>query len=254
MTRYDTIGRTYSSTRRADPRIAAQIVASLGDSGRAETLRVVNVGAGTGSYEPAGRFVVAADPSLTMLRQRPANASPALIARAEELPFADDAFDAALASLTVHHWENLEHGLREMQRVARRQVIFCFEPSLASALWLVGEYFPDVLDLPSERAAPGLDRLAATLAVRYVEPVPVPADCRDGFAGCYWNRPEAYLDPLVQAGISSFAQLDAEVRRAGTERLRRDLESGLWDERHGELRNLTQIDLGYRLLVAGHLS
>jgi SAM-dependent methyltransferase len=256
VTRYDTIGRTYSSTRRTDPRIEARIAAALDDGitdagGRAEEMRVVNVGAGAGSYEPADRFVVAADPSVTMLRQRRSDAAPALLARAEALPFADEAFDAALASLTVHHWDDLERGLREMQRVARRQVIFFFEPSLASSLWFVVEYFPEILDLGSERAAPGLDRLAATLAVRHVEPVPVTADCRDGFAGCYWNRPEAYLDPVVQDGISSFAQLDPEVRRAGTEQLRRDLASGVWDDRHGDLRDLAEIDLGYRLLVAG---
>jgi SAM-dependent methyltransferase len=265
VTRYDTIGRTYSSTRRTDPRIEARIAAALGDdmtaagarretrgeTMRGETMRVVNVGAGAGSYEPADGFVVAVDPSVTMLRQRRDDAAPSVLARAEALPFADDTFDAALASLTVHHWDDLEHGLREMRRVARRQVIFFFEPSLASSLWFVGEYFPQILDLASERAAPGLDRLAATLAVRRVESVPVTADCQDGFAGCYWNRPEAYLDPVVQAGISSFAQLDPEVRRAGTEQLRRDLASGLWDDRHGDLRDRAEIDLGYRLLVAG---
>ena len=249
MTRYDTIGRTYTSTRRADPRIAVQIAAALGDA-----TRVVNVGAGAGSYEPADRFVVAVDPSLTMLQQRAANAAPAVLARSEALPFPDDAFDASLATLTVHHWEGLESGLREMQRVARTQVIFFFEPTLASALWFVGEYFPEILDLASERVAPGLECLAETLEVRHVQPVPVPADCHDGFAGCYWNRPEAYLDPVVQAGISSFAQLDPETCRVGTEQLRRDLASGVWDERHGHLRDLTEIDIGYRLLVAGHLS
>jgi SAM-dependent methyltransferase len=249
VTRYDTIGRTYSSTRRADPRIAAQIAAALGDA-----TRVVNVGGGTGSYEPDDRFVVAAEVSLTMLRQRSEAAAPAVQSRAEALPFRDGAFDAALATLTMHHWEHLERGLSEMQRVARAQVIFFFEPTLSRDFWLFAEYFPEIAALESERAAPGLDRLAATLAVRHVEPVAVPADCRDGFAACYWNRPEAYLDPVVQAGISSFAQLAPEVRRAGTERLRRDLQSGAWDERHGELRDLTEIDICYRLLVAGHLS
>jgi SAM-dependent methyltransferase len=249
VTRYDTIGRTYTSTRRPDPRIAAQITAALGDA-----TRVMNVGAGTGSYEPDDKFVVAAELSLTMLRQRSERAAPAVQSRAEALPFPDGAFDAALATLTLHHWENLERGLSEMQRVARRQVIFFFEPTLARDFWLFAEYFPEIAALESERVAPGLDRLAATLAVHHVEPVPVPADCRDGFAACYWNRPEAYLDPVVQAGISSFAQLEPEVRRAGTERLGRDLASGAWDERHGELRDLTEIDICYRLLVAGHLS
>jgi SAM-dependent methyltransferase len=249
VTRYDTIGRTYSTTRRPDPRIAARITTGLGNAAR-----VVNVGAGAGNYEPDDRFVVAAEVSLTMVRQRSAIAAPTVQSRAEALPFPDAAFDAALATLTVHHWEDVERGLLEMQRVARRQVIFFFEPTLSRDFWLFSEYFPEIAALESERAAPGVDRLAATLAVRHVEPVPVPADCRDGFAACYWNRPEVYLDPLVQSGISSFAQLEPEVRRAGTERLRRDLASGAWDERHGELRNLTEIDVCYRLLVAGHLS
>ena len=249
MTRYDTIGRTYASTRRADPRIAAQITGALGDA-----RRVVNVGAGTGNYEPDDRFVVAGDPSLTMLGQRPAGAGPAVQLVAEALPFPDGAFDVALAILTLHHWPDLECGLREMQRVAGRQVVFFFDPAASSDLWLVTEYFPEILDLGTERAAPDLDRIAATLSVQRVDAVPVPADCQDGFGGSFWNRPEAYLDPIVQEGMSSFAQLDPEIRRRGTEHLRRDLESGAWDARHGELRAMSEIDIGYRLLVAGHLS
>ena len=249
MTRYDAIGRTYSATRRADPRIAARIVAALGD-----TTSVLNVGAGTGSYEPDDRFVLGVDPSLTMLQQRAPDSAPALLGRAEALPFRDDAFAAALAVLTLHHWGDLERGLREMQRVARRQVIFFFEPSWSSTLWLVAEYYPEIVDLESERAAADTARISATLGVRHVEHVMVPADCHDGFGGCFWNRPEAYLDPVVQEGMSCFAQLDPEIRRRGTEQLRRDLESGAWDERHGELRSMREIDIGYRLLVAGHLS
>jgi SAM-dependent methyltransferase len=249
--RYDTIGRSYTSTRQPDPRIARQITAALGDA-----RRIVNVGAGTGSYEPNDRFVVAVDPSLTMLQLRAPNAAPALLGGAEVLPFADDAFDVALASLTVHHWTDRDRGLREMRRVAPRQVIFFFEPSYASALWVVTEYFPEILDLGSERAAPGLEQLAASLDVERVEVVAVPADCQDGFGGCYWNRPEAYLDPVVQAGMSSFAQLDPDIVRRGMQRLQRDLDRGAWDERHGALRDLEEIDLGYRLLVTHdhHLS
>lgn len=239
------IGRSYAATRRPDPRIAAAIHAALGDAAR-----VVNVGAGTGNYEPAGRAVVAVEPARTMLQQRPHGAPPALRAVAEALPFRDRSFDAALAVLTVHHWDDLEQGLRELQRVAPRQVVFYFEPSYAARLWLVSEYFPEILELPTERAAPGTDRLARTLAVERVEVVPVPGDCVDGFAGSFWNRPDAYLDPRVQAGMSSFAQLAPAVRARGTERLRRDLASGAWDARHGELRALAGMDLGYRLLVA----
>jgi SAM-dependent methyltransferase len=247
--RYDTIGTTYATTRRPEPRFARRIAEVIGAGAR-----VVNVGAGTGSYEPDDGFVAAVDPSLTMLRQRAASAGPAVLGGAEALPFRAGAFDVALAVLTVHHWDDLELGLREMQRVARRQVIFLFEPSSFDKIWLYAEYFPEIANLPTERAAPSLERLAHLLPVTRVEPLLVPADCCDGFGGCYWNRPEAYLDPIVQAGVSGIAQLVPEVRRRGTERLRRDLEDGTWDERHGALRAMREIDIGYRLLVAGPLS
>jgi len=160
VTRYDSIGASYARTRRADPRIARRIETALGDA-----RRVVNVGAGTGNYEPAGRRVVAVEPSRTMLAQRPAGAAPAVQAAAEHLPFSDHAFDAALAVLTVHHWSDLGRGLREMQRVAPRQVVFYFEPSFAGTLWLIDEYFPEITALQSERAAPDGGRLAARLHV-----------------------------------------------------------------------------------------
>ena len=249
MSRYDRIGTTYAATRRPEPRFAQRIDAALGDADR-----VVNVGAGTGSYEPGHRSLVALDPSVTMLGQRPVRAAPAVLAGAEAMPFADGAFDAAMAVLTLHHWNDLERGLLEMQRVARRQVVVFFEPSASDSLWLFGEYFPETQALGSERTAPGLARLAGLLPVRHVESLLVPADCCDGFGGCYWNRPEAYLDPVVQAGISSLAQLDPEARYRGTERLRSDLDTGVWDARHGHLRALDEIDIGYRLLVAGPLS
>jgi SAM-dependent methyltransferase len=245
-TRYDTIGRTYATTRRTEPRIAARIHDALGDA-----QRVVNVGAGTGNYEPEDRAVVAIDPSITMLRQRAKTAARAVLGAAEALPFADGAFDAAMTTLTLHHWTDLDIGLREMRRVAPRQVIFFFDAACTTDLWLVDDYFPEIVELPTERAAPDASAIARVLDVRSVEPIPVPADCIDGFGGSYWNRPEAYLDPVVQAGMSSFAQLDREVLARGIERLRRDLESGAWDDRLGHLREMHEIDLGYRLLVAG---
>jgi SAM-dependent methyltransferase len=246
MTRYDTIGRTYASTRRPDPRIAAQINAALGDA-----RRIVNIGAGTGSYEPADREVVALEPSITMLRQRAHDAAPAVQGTAEALPFANASFDVALGVLTTHHWHDLEAGLREMQRVAPRQVIFFFDVDVTTALWLIDDYFPEINDLETEVRAPGTERFRQTLLVQHVVPVPVPADCIDGFAGCYWNRPEQYLDPVVQAGMSCFAQLDPEILARGSERLRLDLESGAWDKKYGHLRAEASHDLGYRILTAG---
>ena len=241
---YDRIGRGYADTRRPDPRVAARLHAGLGDA-----RRVVNVGAGTGSYEPDDRPVVAVEPSTTMLAQRRPGAAPAVRAVAERLPFPDGCFDAALAVFTLHHWTDVGAGLAELRRVAPRQVLLVFEPM--GDIWLVDDYFPEVKDLPSERRAPTPDTLRGHLDVRSVTPLPVPSDCVDGFTGAFWNRPEAYLDPARRAGMSMFAQLDPAIVERGTDRLRRDLESGAWDERHGALRALEEMDIGYRVVVAG---
>jgi SAM-dependent methyltransferase len=243
--KYDRIGGSYAVTRATDPRLAAPIHAALGDA-----RSVLNVGAGTGSYEPDDRFVVAVEPSATMVDQRAPDTAPAVRAVAEALPFRDLAFDAVMAVLTMHHWKDLEAGLRELRRVAHRQVLFFFEPAFASEAWIVFDYFPDMMEIESERNAPGTDDIARLLDVVHVEPVPVPADCVDGFAGCYWNRPEAYLDPVVQDGMSSFAQMPAAVRERGMDRLRAEVESGEWDRKYGHLRALPECDLGYRVLIA----
>jgi SAM-dependent methyltransferase len=244
---YDRIGIGYQQARRPDPRIASAIAAAIGDAAR-----VVNVGAGTGNYEPPGRdLLVAVEPARAMLEQRARDAAPAVQAVAESLPFPDATFDVALAVLTVHHWRDLAMGLAEMRRVADRQVLYVFDTAMTDAFWLVTDYFPEILELYSERAAPSIAQLAEHLDVRRVESVPVPADCTDGFGGCYWNRPEAYLDPAVRAGMSSFAQLDHDVEARGLERLRHALESGAWDARYGDLRTRPEHDLGYRIVIAG---
>ena len=245
-TRYDEIGTSYTRTRRADPRVAAQIHAALGDA-----RRVVNIGAGAGSYEPADRDVTAVEPSPTMIAQRPANAAPVVRAFAESLPFRDSAFDAALAIFTVHHWRDTQRGLREMARVARRQVILSYDAVVELQFWLVEDYFPEMAALDEQSTGYTSEAIAEVIDVQRVETVMVPADCIDGFAACFWNRPEAYVDPVVQAGISGLARLDADVRARATEHLRADLASGAWDARHGYLRTLHEHDFGYRLIVAG---
>jgi hypothetical protein len=241
--KYDRIGVTYTRTRTPDPRIDAQIRGALGDA-----RRIVNVGAGAGSYEPRDLDVVAVEPSSTMIAQRPATSAPVVRGVAEALPFASATFDAALAVLTIHHWRVMATGLAEMQRVARRQVFLTFEPAFVDRAWLVVDYFPELTATDANDASP--DAIANVLDVVDVRPVPVPADCRDGFAGCYWNRPEAYLDPVVLDGISSFAQMPPEERARGVERLRADLQSGTWDRKYGHLRALDELDIGYRLVVA----
>ncbi len=199
--RYDRIGRSYEATRGEDPRIAAQIWAALGD---AET--VLNVGAGTGHYEPRDRAVTAVEPSPVMRAQRPPGSAPVIDAVAGALPFADGAFDAAMAILSDHHWPDHDAGLRELRRVARRAVLLQWDSTGREAFWLARDYMPRwALDVPPLREA-----MAALGPARF-EVVPIPHDCRDGFLMAYWRRPEAYLDPVVRANISVFALMpDAE--------------------------------------------
>ena len=244
MTRYDTIGRTYTATRRADPRIEQQIHAALG---AART--VVNIGAGTGSYEPTDRFVAAVEPSPVMLAQRAPGAAPAVQGVGDALPFPDDTFDAALASLTIHHWPDWQAGIAEVLRVASRIVIFTWDPTMERDFWLVDEYLPELAGTTATDGPP-LDEIADALGSARVESVPIPADCADGFFAAFWARPEAYLDPTVQAGISCFTLFDEAWFRTGIERLGADLASGAWDDRHGALREQPEYDWGYRLVVS----
>jgi SAM-dependent methyltransferase len=241
---YDRFASFYASTRRPDPRIAARIDAALGDAAT-----VVNVGAGAGSYEPAGREVTAVEPSAGMIAQRPAGAAPAVQAGAEALPFADDAFDTAMAVLTVHHWSDRETGLAEMRRVARRRiVIVAFDPEPLRDFWLVRDYFPAIAGLHAERVSSLA--LAAGLPAASVEPIPVPRDCSDLFFAALWARPELVLDPDVVRPMWIWQSLSEEQRRTGSERLAADLASGAWDRRNGHLREEDALDVGLRLIVS----
>jgi SAM-dependent methyltransferase len=239
---YDRIGAGYAAYRRPDARIAARIVDALGPA-----RTVMNVGAGAGSYEPADRRVAAVEPSAVMVRQRAPGAGPAVRATAESLPFRDGSFDAALAILTIHHWPDWRAGLREMRRIARgRIVILTWDPDHTD-FWLAREYFPEILEI-DRRIMPTLGDIERVIGPMEARPVPVPADCTDGFLGAYWRRPEMYLDAGVRAAISSFSKLrDVE---SGLARLRADLDDGAWHRRHGHLLALPELDVGYRLLVA----
>jgi SAM-dependent methyltransferase len=240
LTSYDTIGRGYARHRRADPRIAGAVIAALGDA-----RTVVNVGAGTGSYEPLDRDVVAVEPSVVMIAQRTSPAAPVVRALAERLPFPPSSFDAALAVLTIHHWPDVAGGLGELRRVARRVVILTFDPDLRDRLWLFPEYLPEW----KPRTQP-LDQVVTEVGAGRVDVVPVPADCTDGFGLAYWRRPEAYLDPEVRACISFFAALPPALVESRMARLRSDIESGAWHRRHRDLLELDDLDLGVRLVVA----
>ena len=245
MSLYDTIGATYTVTRRTEPRIAAQVWAALG-----EARTVLNVGAGTGSYEPPDREVTAVEPSAVMRAQRPAGAARCVAASAESLPFEDQSFDAAMAFATVHHWQNPIAGLREMQRVARRVVVFTCDTTDRSwrrRFWLNRDYLPEYAGLWVGR--PSLTGLAGAIGAR-TEPVLVPRDCADGFYQAYWRRPGAYLDEHVRRGMSIWARVGPDAEQRAVHSLRDDLASGRWAERNRDLADLDAAELGLRLLIA----
>ena len=245
MSAYDRIGGTYTRTRRPDPRIARQISDALGDA-----RSVVNVGAGAGAYEPRDRDVVAVEPSSVMLRQRALDAAPAVQASAETIPFADGAFDAALAVLTMHHWDDWRAGVAELRRVARRRiVVLTFDPECIARYWLVRDYLPEIAVVDEQRFPP-LATVAEALGGAEAIPVPIAADCTDGFLCAAWKRPLAYLDERVRANISTFSMLDPATVAAALARLERDIAGGAWAARNADLIACDEADLGYRLLVA----
>jgi SAM-dependent methyltransferase len=242
---YDTIGAAYTTTRRTEPRIAAQLWAALGDA-----RTVLNVGAGTGSYEPHDRYVLAVEPSALMRSQRPPAAAPCLIGSAEQLPFDDQSFDAAMAFATIHHWPDPIAGLRELRRVARRVVVFTHATNAAAWLdrfWLTRDYLPELADLVTGR--PSIDELADSIDAR-LEPVPIPWDCVDGFFEAYWRRPEAYLDETVRRGTSVWGSVGPEAEQRVVHDLGADLASGRWAERNRDIVELDTAELGLRLLIA----
>ena len=242
---YDQLGRGYASVRRADPRLAARIDAALADA-----RTVVNVGAGAGSYEPPSREVTAVEPSAVMIAQRPAGAAPAVQASAERLPFDDDSFDAAMAVLTAHHWTDLDAGLGEMRRVARRRiVIVAFDPEALRDLWITRDYFPEILGL-KRRAGASSQNLTALLPNAYSTPLPVPRDCQDHFFAALWARPRMLFDDEVLQPMWVWREISEQARAAGRSRLAADLESGAWERRYGDLAARSELDVGLRIVIS----
>jgi SAM-dependent methyltransferase len=242
---YDEIGNGYSRNRKPDPRISQRINSALGN-----IASIINVGAGSGSYEPADKGVIAIEPSATMIRQRAVGSAPVVQGVAEQLPFADKSFDAALACLTIHHWEKSGPGLAEMRRVARnRIVIFTWDQEVWESFWLLQEYFPCVNERDRPRAVAIRD-VIAELGQCQILKVPIAHDCMDGFHGSFWRRPQAYLDSGIRSAISSYALMQPKDLEEGLQRLTADLESGAWEANHRDILDLEEIDLGYRLIVA----
>src|SRR5256885_7425367 len=238
---YDTIGVGYAAGRCTDPRWMAPILAALGDA-----RRIVNIGAGTGSYEPPGT-ALAVEPSVEMIRQRRPGAAPVVQSVAERLPLRDGIADAAMAILTVHHWTDWRRGVAELRRVARRQVVLAFDVAVQCDFWLVRDYLPEVIALDTTRA--GAVEIAAELGADTVISLPLPWNFTDGVLPAHWRRPEAYFDPLVRQACSGLQQIDQAPVTRGLAQLREDLDSGRWAIRNHNLLAADEYDAGFRLLV-----
>ncbi len=243
-TRYDTIGAGYGQYRREDPRLVERLLRALGPA-----RTVLNVGAGTGSYEPSDRLVVPLEPSKVMAAQRP-DSWPAIRASAHEIPLHDDSVDAAMTILSLHHWdERQEEGIREMCRVARqRVVVLTIDAQVSNQMWLMADYLPEVAELDT-RIFPTPERVAAWIGNATIEVVPIPSDTPDWTLLSFWAHPERVLDPGARAATSGFARQTQQVNERVEAAVRRDLESSAWDRKHGHLRELAEYDCGLRLIV-----
>jgi SAM-dependent methyltransferase len=242
---YETGGAGYAVNRRPDPRIEARLLAALGDA-----RTVINVGAGAGSYEPTDREVTAVEPSAAMRAQRPSHLTPAVDAVAEDLPYPDDHFDAAMASVTVHQWSDTDGGLRELRRVSRGPVVvLTFDGEALDRFWLA-EYAPEVIEI-ERRRYPTIDHIARVLGGSVkVDAIPVPIDCTDGFSEAFYARPERLLDPAVRLAQSAWGLADAAVVDTFVDRLSADLASGEWERKYGTLRQLPEFAGSLRLITA----
>lgn len=239
MNLYDKIGAEYSQSRKADPRIKSII---HGELRGAKT--IINIGAGTGSYEPEDANVLAIEPSNLMISQRPKHAAVAIQASAESLAYPNNAFDLAMALLSIHHWSDVNQGLKEMKRVSKRQIIFTWDPEHAG-FWLTQDYFPEILNI-DKKIFPRLDHIQAVLGPLKLTSIPIPHDCTDCFGSAFWRRPKAYLSPSIRSAMSTFQKISTVEK--GVKKLKHDIESGLWNKRYGHLLQRESLDLGFVLL------
>ena len=239
---YDKIGTSYSVTRRTDPIIAQQLYAELEGA-----TRIVNIGAGTGSYEPDDIPLVAVEPSAQMIAQRPPGAHPVELAFAEKLPFEDNSFSHAMTVLSMHHWTDRAQAFQEINRVATNKFIAITWDPAAEPFWLTRDYFPAIYET-DKRIFPSLAELSDYFADIIVKPLLIPGNCEDGLLAAFWKRPDAYLSDQVRQSTSAFAQLPNLAE--GVRKLSDDLASGAWARKNEAVLNLPALDVGYRLITA----
>ncbi|NOX52787.1 MAG: class I SAM-dependent methyltransferase [Gammaproteobacteria bacterium] len=239
---YDNIGINYSVQRHTDPRIASQLFSEL-----KEATRIVNIGAGTGSYEPENIELVAVEPSSKMIAQRKMGSHKVEKAFAEELPFENNSFSHAMTVLSMHHWENRELAFREINRVVTEKFVAITWDPESDPFWLTRDYFPEIYEL-DKRIFPKLDELSEHFDEVGMRPLPIPSDCIDGFLAAFWKKPEAYLSHDVRQSISPFSKINNLAD--GLQKLKEDLASGVWARNNSSILDSITLDVGYKVVWA----
>ncbi len=239
---YDEIGKSYTVTRQTDARIAAQIQRALGGA-----TRILNIGAGAGSYEPRDTDLIAVEPSAEMIAQRSSEAHEVVQACAEYLPFDDDYFTHTMTVLSMHHWDNRAKAFEEIKRVTSKKFVAVTWFPECSDFWLMRDYFPDIYQI-DRQIFPSQAELSRAFGIIQAEPLMISEDCQDGFLAAFWKRPNVYLDPTARNAMSTFSKIENVAPRI--EMLREDIETGRWAVRNSKLLELPEADLGYRIITA----
>jgi len=235
---YDDIGINYSVTRCTDPKIAKQLYSELQGA-----TRIVNIGAGTGSYEPENVALVAVEPSSKMISQRKMGSHRVEQAFAEKLPFENDSFSHAMTVNSIHHWENRALAFSEINRVATEKFVAITWDPTSDPFWLTRDYFPEIYAM-DQRIFPDLEELNQHFDDVKMRPLPIPSDCKDGLLAAFWKRPEAYLSGKVRQSMSPFSKI--KNLSEGLQKLEHDLASGVWAENNHALLSSSSLDVGYR--------
>jgi len=239
---YDAIGITYSVTRCTDPKIAKQLYAELQGAAR-----IVNIGAGTGSYEPDNVELVAVEPSSAMISQRKTDSHRVVKAFAEKLPFENSSFSHAMTVLSMHHWENRALAFSEINRVATEKFVAITWDPTSDPFWLTRDYFPKIYEI-DKCIFPELEELNEHFDEVKMNSLQIPSDCKDGFLAAFWKRPEAYLSSKVRQSISAFSEIKGLSE--GLQKLADDLASGVWAKSNRAILSSSSLDAGYRVISA----
>lgn len=239
---YDDIGNNYSVTRGTDPKIAEQLYSELQGA-----TRIVNIGAGTGSYEPENMEVVAVEPSAVMISQRKVGSHRVEQAFAEKLPFENSSFSHAMTVLSMHHWQDRARAFQEINRVTTEKFVAITWDPTSEPFWLTRDYFPEIYEM-DKRIFPDLEELNEYFDEVTMRPLQIPSDCQDGFLTAFWKRPEAYLSSTVRQAMSPFSKI--KNLSAGLQKLEDDLASGVWASNNHAILGLSWLDVGYRVISA----